>query len=152
MKFNKVIIVLLIVICIILAFLYINSLKDNAEQNKNEKRLIISVICVNKVGNFESAVNEIFTFNVDGKCSNCRVIKTIEDKEILEQMAVEIASDSITHNFSNPVLQENSISYNSNQYNGLEEYEIRNEYESKYINNIDTINNEYKFFYYCYEL
>ena len=149
MKSNKIIIFLLIFLCIAVLFFGVNSFNNGLLKEKNEKKVLISIIHFDNSGKFEGSVNEILTFDSEGKCQNCKIVKTFEDKEIPKQIAIEIASDFLSKSTSNPVLQENSIAYEYNGFNGLEEHEIISEFESRYFK---ETNENQKFLYSYYEL
>lgn len=150
MNNNKIVISLLIIICIlsiIISFFVFKIYKKEDVENKPNELLIMHTSYISDSTKITNTNTLIFKMDSNGKCISCRRLLTLPDKEILNKIAAEIASSTFTEENSNISLQDHTISYDTNVYNGLTENEIKDKVESNLSNYIG----EDQISIYCYK-
>ena len=151
MKDNKIIISLLILICIFSIILSFFVFKIYRKENKNidnktGKILIAHIAYINNSGKISSTNTLIFQIDSNDKCTTCRRLLTLPDKKVLEDISVEATKASITGEPSNILLQDYTVSYNTDEYNNLTEDEIKDKIASSLSNYIGE--DKISFYYY----
>lgn len=136
----KVIILVLLILCVLSICFIFKS--HNTNKNELGKTIVFSKIYIDNEGNIDNSQFRIFKIDSSGKCASCKIILN-RDIEILKQIAIEITSYDTEEQYSNVKLQDYTLYFDDNQYNGLSEEEIKNKKYSEF-EEIGLNNTEYK--------
>lgn len=142
-KSNIIICILLIFCILLLLFIFINYKANSTNSISIGKNIIFSKICLNDTEDIITSQYRIFKFDSTGKCISCKIILNRNDSNILNEIATEIVSYDISSKYSNVQLQEHSLYFNTNEYNGLTEEEIKISEYNKF-QEVSLKNTQYK--------
>ncbi len=130
-KLNFKISIFIIILLLIFLTLFISYKISDKNIGKN---IVISSIFIDDNNNIVSSSTKIFKLDSNGKCINTKFIMTSENDTSLKQINESILNGYDTENeLSNVELHDYTLYFDNNEFNGLNEDEIKGNLYNKYI-------------------